>query len=366
MSSMDKFLLWERASRDTIDFKKIYVDMAGGDVLAGLALSEIVYWYLPTKDGGSKLRVEHQGKYWIAVRRYEWYERARITPDQSDRVIGILIGRELIEKGRFKYWNEPTVHIRLIEDRFLALWNEYAAKPFVNPYLPEVKRPGYKKPISPNGENGRSRQTAKTNSPNGENLVLAADRKPLTESTTETPTETLELADASASAMKPESGNGSIVKNPTGFAALAAFEKGKGEVDFSHYPEDVRETIREIWNLWKVVPPARPGKKGGQYALWINEARELREACGEFGLEAIRAYHTDWQDLPREEKYMPGRPGMLTYFVTAKAAELRRRAAGKPAVETFDEFAAMYEELYGEKATQRDYELYCENKGVRV
>jgi len=62
------FLLWETASRDTVDFKTIYVDMAD-DLVAGLLLSQIVYWYLPSKEGRSKLRVFKDGYYWIAKTR---------------------------------------------------------------------------------------------------------------------------------------------------------------------------------------------------------------------------------------------------------------------------------------------------------
>jgi len=42
----EEFLAWERASRDTIDFKTAYVDVAG-DLVSGLLLSQIIYWHLP-------------------------------------------------------------------------------------------------------------------------------------------------------------------------------------------------------------------------------------------------------------------------------------------------------------------------------
>jgi len=44
----NEFLSWELTTRDTIDFKKIYVDIAG-DLIAGLLLSQIIYWHLPSK-----------------------------------------------------------------------------------------------------------------------------------------------------------------------------------------------------------------------------------------------------------------------------------------------------------------------------
>jgi DnaD/phage-associated family protein len=164
--NMTEFFALEKESKDTIDFKKIYVDMANCDLLAGLALSEIVYWHLPSKTGNSKLRVEHDGKLWIAVRRYEWWDRARITPDQSDRAIKILVDEGLIEKKLYKFNGDPTIHIRIIEERFLSLYQELAGMDRRNPFMPEPKS------ISVETEN----QT-------GLNGI------PLTEGTTETPTE---------------------------------------------------------------------------------------------------------------------------------------------------------------------------------
>jgi len=361
MSSMDKFFLWERASRDTIDFKKIYVDMTGGDVLAGLVLSEIVYWYLPSKDGGSKLRVEHEGKFWIAARRYEWYERVRITPDQSDRVLAILVKSGLIEKRVFQFNRDPTLHVRLVEERFLGLWNEWAAKPFINPYTPEAKLENEKIPFSPNGENGGSRQTAKTLLPNGENL-LAKRREPLTETI---PTEGTSETNKDLGAAAPAD---PFVKNTGALTALRKFEARKGEIDFSSYPEDTREVIREVCRLWKLVPPAKAGKKAGQHGLWINEARELREACGEFGLDALRAYHEDWKGQQIDKRFMPGRPGSLTYYVTAKAAEMRASAPDPVNIDTFEQFCSKNKTLFPDDKdlTERDYQAYLRRKGVRA
>ena len=62
MNDWNTFVQWELASRETIDFKMIYVDIAGGDILAGLLLSQIIFWNLPGKDGRSKLRVQKENK----------------------------------------------------------------------------------------------------------------------------------------------------------------------------------------------------------------------------------------------------------------------------------------------------------------
>ena len=119
-----EFLLWENTSRDTIDFKKCYVDLAG-DLVAGLLLSQIVYWHLPNKETGeTKLRVEHEGHLWIAKGREDWWEEIRISPKQFDRASKILVDKGLIEKRTFKFEGNPTIHVRLIWENFLPALEE--------------------------------------------------------------------------------------------------------------------------------------------------------------------------------------------------------------------------------------------------
>ena len=117
-----KFLHWEQASRDTIDFKKAYVDIAE-DLIAGLLLSQIVYWHLPNSETGkAKLRVKKEGHLWIAKSRTDWWDEIRITGKQFDRASNILVKKGLIEKKTFKFNGSPTVHIRLLWENFLPKW----------------------------------------------------------------------------------------------------------------------------------------------------------------------------------------------------------------------------------------------------
>jgi hypothetical protein len=52
-------------SRDVIDVKRAYIRVAG-DMAAGVLLSQCVYWFLPARDGSSKLTIERDGKWWLA------------------------------------------------------------------------------------------------------------------------------------------------------------------------------------------------------------------------------------------------------------------------------------------------------------
>lgn len=143
-TDFQSFLSWEKFSRDTIDVKTIYIDMAG-DIAAGILLSQIVYWYLPSKDGKSKITVIKEGKEWIAKARYEWWDECRITPKQVDRAIGDLVELGILETKVFKFDNSPTKHIRIVKDTFVQLWNALTLDPMINPFLPKREEPNYPK-----------------------------------------------------------------------------------------------------------------------------------------------------------------------------------------------------------------------------
>jgi hypothetical protein len=121
--TIEIFYKWEETSRDTVDFKKIYVDIAD-DLIAGLLLSQIIYWHLPSNSGKSKLRVQKEGKTWLAKSRTDWWDEVRITPKQFDRASRLLKEKNIIETKLFKFNGIPTVHIYLNEERFLELWEE--------------------------------------------------------------------------------------------------------------------------------------------------------------------------------------------------------------------------------------------------
>lgn len=119
----DNFLEWEKSTKDSIDVKRIYIDIAG-DLVSGLILSQMVYFYLPDKTGkGSKIRIHKRNNYWIAKSREDWYEEIRITPTQVDRALKNLVKLGLIEKRVMKFDGMPTIHVRLDIPIFLgALW----------------------------------------------------------------------------------------------------------------------------------------------------------------------------------------------------------------------------------------------------
>ncbi|WP_255287684.1 conserved phage C-terminal domain-containing protein [Bacillus thuringiensis] len=89
-----------------------YVDITG-DLIAGILLGQIVYWYMPNEQGKSKLRVKKNGEFWLAKSREDWRNEIRITPKQYDRAIKILIEKGFVEVQKFKFNGAPTNHIKL-------------------------------------------------------------------------------------------------------------------------------------------------------------------------------------------------------------------------------------------------------------
>ena len=132
--SFNDFLLWESASRDTIDFKKVYVDIAG-DLIAGLMLSQIIYWHLPDKEGKSKLKVKKNNKLCHAKTSFEWWDEIRFNPTQADKALSILRKKRILRTKIYRFNGTPTTHIFLLQKTFLTLINQQLKTPKENPKL---------------------------------------------------------------------------------------------------------------------------------------------------------------------------------------------------------------------------------------
>jgi hypothetical protein len=99
----------------------------------------------------------------------------------------------------------------------------------------------------------------------------------------------LDLIDAALSVYDELAGRpaaGAAARDPL-FAPPAG-----GALDLAGWPEDVREIVALVCQLWRLTPPRR-GRSGGPFAQWIADARELSTACGAVEparvLRAVRA-----------------------------------------------------------------------------
>src|SRR3990172_1727444 len=68
------------------------------------------------------------------------------------------------------------------------------------------------------------------------------------------------------------------------------------------YPEDIKDIIRAVCKLWNLRPPNHPRQPNNRSpsSQWIQDARYLEEACGEFGVEALRSYHAQFRRYMQE------------------------------------------------------------------
>jgi hypothetical protein len=128
ISDFNHFLLWEQASRDAIMVKRVYIDMAG-DVIAGLMLSQIIYWHLPNNQGETRLRVVKDGYLWLAKSHSDWWEECRLTVDQARRALKVLQEKGLVVTALKQFNGAPTNHIRLEQNRFLDELNRFGLQP---------------------------------------------------------------------------------------------------------------------------------------------------------------------------------------------------------------------------------------------
>ena len=107
------------------------------------------------------------------------------------------------------------------------------------------------------------------------------------------------------------------------------------------YPADIEDIVEEVASLWNLRPPARKKTK----AYWIESARDLEEACGEFRLETIKAVRHDFEEYMDEHSgiapFIVEGPGSLIKVARAKSAELRgqpRKTESKYISGDFSEF----------------------------
>lgn len=88
------------------------IDMAG-DFQAGILLSQIVYWFRPTVEGKTRLRVRIDDQLWLAKSYEEWYAETRMSEKQVRRALRLLQSKGLIEIRKAIFNRAWTLHVRL-------------------------------------------------------------------------------------------------------------------------------------------------------------------------------------------------------------------------------------------------------------
>ena len=112
----------EAAAGDSINVKRMYIDLAGGSLVDGVMLSQIMYWHSPNpQTGKTRLRVEREGHLWLAKHNHEWWEECRIKERTARDSLGRLEQLGVIHKRLWHFNGKPTPHIRIDPARFQEL-----------------------------------------------------------------------------------------------------------------------------------------------------------------------------------------------------------------------------------------------------
>lgn len=101
-----------------------YIDIAGG-LVEGTLLGQIMYWFSPDKNGTIRAQIKKDGEYWIAKKRFDWWDEIRITDRQYDRAIKSLLDKNIIVIAKYKFCGLPTPHIRPNYEKIGELLDEY-------------------------------------------------------------------------------------------------------------------------------------------------------------------------------------------------------------------------------------------------
>jgi hypothetical protein len=100
-----------------------------------------------------------------------------------------------------------------------------------------------------------------------------------------------------------------------------------GKVDVSSYPEEIQKTLKTFCQLWHLNPPRMKKGKNGEAADWINGAREINDACGEFGLDLLYLYAEEFEKYRADNQglapYRVARPGSIVKSLRGLAGEVR-------------------------------------------
>lgn len=120
------FWAWMTASEDIIAVRRCYVDISG-DLVAGILLSQIIYWFSPKSDGKNRVQVEKEGKLWLVKRRDDWWDECRISKKQYDSAIKKLEeisyeGDPLFEVKTMGFAGRRAQHIHLNIPVLIKIW----------------------------------------------------------------------------------------------------------------------------------------------------------------------------------------------------------------------------------------------------
>lgn len=306
MVTISDFYAWERHSRDTIDFKMIYVDITG-DLAAGLLLSQIIYWFTPDRHGQDKTSIVKNDRRWIAKKYSEWHSEVRLTPDQARRAATILKSKGFVEIEVFKFGGDPTTHFSLNEIEVIS-----AIQRFNTPQTQCSSVLG----SSPdrNGPQPRSKWDTAQNDLGSSPEGNGPQPRSITETTAEITAETTAADAREVDALVQEMGKTGIDPiTAEGLICSFGLEACKNQLAWLPFRQNVKNVVGFLkWALSTHHPPPpeylahqQQADAKSQFAAYLAKAQQAKSvtlASGKiFALTACRPVSNSWVlDLANE------------------------------------------------------------------
>jgi hypothetical protein len=114
-------------AEDQLHISLISIDMVGGDIVTGLMLDRLRFWFKPNQNGKPKTTINRDGKRWVAKTRKEWHDECRLTERQADRATAKLVELGLVETKVWKFKGNPTLHYWINPARCNELYTQLVA-----------------------------------------------------------------------------------------------------------------------------------------------------------------------------------------------------------------------------------------------
>ena len=127
-------------------YSRAYVAICG-DVLAGIVLGQIVYWFERLEENEKwGVRNKGDGRVWLAKSNVEFTEEIGLSRKQLDRVFAILEENQFVETRLWRFNGAPVRHVWLNEEAVAVALMVYGG------LIDQPKVSGGSSPIAPNGQ----------------------------------------------------------------------------------------------------------------------------------------------------------------------------------------------------------------------
>ena len=111
----DGFAASEKATKDSICIKRVYIDINDKNLIDGVMFSQIMYWHLPPNKSKKKTRltIQKEGEYWLAKNYDDWWEECRVKSRAARDSINRMVKRGLLIKKIWHFGGKKMSHIRI-------------------------------------------------------------------------------------------------------------------------------------------------------------------------------------------------------------------------------------------------------------